>query len=110
MEYLEQKQGDIVIINITGKIDTATSNEVEKKIVQLFETNLKKLAIDCTGLSYISSSGLRIFLMALKQLNKMQGKIVIFGMNDLIKEVFEVSGFTSIFKIFETKEEALKNL
>jgi anti-anti-sigma factor len=61
-------------------------------------------------LEYISSAGLRVVLMAVKELRSRQGKLVLCSLNEYVREVFEVSNFTSIIPIAETVEEALKLL
>jgi anti-sigma B factor antagonist len=98
----------VVIIEIEGRLDTTNYNQLEKKILENIESNNKNLLIDCAKMDYVSSSGLRIFLMALKKITSLNGKFVLCGLQENIAEIFEISGFTSIFQIFENQEMALK--
>jgi anti-sigma B factor antagonist len=82
---------------------------LEKELFQIINQNEKHLLVDCKNLEYISSSGLRVFLMALKQMNKSNGKLVLAGLNELIQEVFDISGFSSLFTIVASREDALKS-
>jgi anti-anti-sigma factor len=63
--------------------------------------------MDCQHMDYVSSSGLRILLMALKRITQARGKFVLCNLQENIREIFEISGFTTIFEIHPTKEDAL---
>ena len=68
------------------------------------------LVINLTGLEYISSAGLRSILSTAKQLKAKDGKMLFTGLQGPVKDVFKISGFGSIFKTFETEEEALRQI
>lgn len=100
-------QGTVVAID--GRIDTTNYNEFENAVNELFEQNVTAIYLDCSGLSYISSSGLRVFLTVQKKMMTTGGKFLLFAMQPTIKEIFDISGFSSIFSIFDTEEAALQN-
>jgi anti-sigma B factor antagonist len=106
MTTIIKNEGDISIISLTGSLDTNTSKEAEDQINKLLEEGSIKLLIDLTDLDYVSSSGLRILLSISKKLKSLRGEMRICGLNETVNEVFEISGFTMIFKIFKTIEEA----
>ena len=108
MEINEQKTDQCVIIGITGRLDTTNYNMLEKKLMELIDSHHDKILVECSKMDYISSSGLRILLMALKKITLMKGKFALCGLQENIHEIFEISGFTSIFEIHSTKEDALK--
>ena len=88
------------LVEIDGRIDTTNYNEFEGSIAHLYNEKGVIIYLNCAGLDYISSSGLRIFLTLQKKV-KVQGAILkIFGMQPQIKEIFDISGFSSIFSIF----------
>jgi len=101
-----KNEGDISIISLTGSLDTNTSKEAEDQINKLIEEGSIKLLIDLTNLDYISSSGLRILLSTSKKLKSLRGEMRICGLNETVNEVFEISGFTMIFNVLKTLEEA----
>jgi len=76
--------------------------------MDMIEAHEDKILIDCSNMDYVSSSGLRILLMALKKITLAKGKFVLCSLQDNIREIFEISGFTNIFEIYGNKEEALK--
>lgn len=107
MEINEQKTDRCVIIGITGRLDTTNYNMLEKRLMTLIDECQDKILVECTNMDYISSSGLRILLMALKKVTLMKGRFVLCGLQPNIYEIFEISGFTSIFEIHPSSEVAL---
>lgn len=86
------------IIKIIGRVDTATSSEFEKSIAPVLESDMKNIVLDCKDFEYISSTGLRLFLILQKTAQAKMGSLVIKNMNDDIKSVFNMTGFTALFK------------
>ena len=87
------------IVSLEGELDTAHALEVEEAMKPLHEVNGKEIAIDCTHLDYIASSGLRILLALLKSAKSNGNKVVLKNLNDEIKEVFKMTGFIDLFDI-----------
>lgn len=108
MNLTIEKINDFSILNIDGRIDTSNFSVLEAKIDQLISSGAKNIIFNCAGMNYISSSGLRVFLVTQKKTIQMQGRLYLCNMQPAIKEIFFISGFNSIFSIFDTLEEALK--
>ena len=108
MELIEQKTDQCVIIGIEGRLDTTNYTVLEKKLMDLIESHHVTILVECSKMDYISSSGLRILLMALKKITLMKGKFALCSLQENIHEIFEISGFTSIFEIHSSREDALK--
>jgi len=89
--------GTQTVISISGRLDSVNVSEFEKAIAPVIEGEMKDVAIDCSALDYISSSGLRNFLILQKTSNAKQGKLVLKGMKPEIKEVFDMTGFSTLF-------------
>jgi len=106
MECKESKINNVSVLEIIGRLDATNSNALEDQIISLIENGNHKFVADLHQLEYISSAGLRVFLAVAKKLSK-TGHIHICCMQTQVKEVFEMSGFTAIFKVFENKEEAI---
>lgn len=107
MEINEVLQNEILILELSGKIDVNSSKTFQEKYNEIVEKNTTNLILDCEKLNFVSSSGLRVFLMFLKHINKIGGKMVICNMSEIIYEVFEISGFVPIFNIKDNRDEAL---
>jgi len=108
MELKEQKTENCMIISIHGRLDTTNYSILEKKLMELIEQHEDKILIDCADMDYVSSSGLRILLMALKRITLAKGKFALCSLQENIREIFEISGFTNIFDIHLNREDALK--
>ena len=110
MEIIEEKQDDIMIITITERLDTLSSVTLEDKLLDTINKNQSKIIIDFSQLDFISSSGLRVLLTAGKQMKSAQGKLVLCSLKDHVKEVFDVAGFSMLFKMFSSREESIKDM
>ena len=99
MEIKNSVQNGVTLIQIAGKLDTNTAQEADKSINKTIDEGNHKLKIDFSELVYISSAGLRIMLSVSKKLKQLSGDLTLCGMNETVKEVFEISGFTMIFNI-----------
>ena len=85
------------VITITGRLDTVNAIEFEKALAPVIAGEMKDVVIDCSSLHYISSSGLRQFLILQKAANAKQVKLTLEGMKPEIKEIFDMTGFSSLF-------------
>jgi anti-anti-sigma factor len=108
MNITKEKTDNFCVLNIEGRIDTTNFNEFETEITLLFNSGEKNIIFNCSGLNYISSSGLRVFLITQKKSISLNGKLHLCCLQPAIKEIFDISGFSTIFNIFGTLEEALK--
>ena len=94
---IQEQDGNMVAI-LVGNLDTAAAAETEKAMSPLYNVEGKNIIIDCTGLAYISSAGLRIFLSIL-QITKEKGcHVYIKGINDNVRAIFTITGFSNIFE------------
>ena len=107
MEIIQRNSGNVSIVGIVGNLDTSTSPEAEKVIMECIDGGCTKLLINLEKTAYVSSSGLRVMLASAKKLKKI-GELRITNLNDTIQEVFDISGFSTILNVDTTEEEALK--
>jgi anti-anti-sigma factor len=110
MEIVEQKSGNVLTLALQGRLDGMTSKGVEQKILALIEGGERRLALDLSGLEYVSSIGLRVLMLAAKRLKAVGGKLAICGLKPAIKKVFDIAGFGSILRIVPTRQDAEKEL
>ena len=90
--------GSTLVLALEGRLDTTTAPQLENELkVSLYDT--KALTLDMEKLEYLSSAGLRVLLAAQKQMQKQQGNMVIVNVNEIIMEVFEITGFVDIITI-----------
>ena len=97
MKITKSKENSALTLAINGRLDTNTAPELETELKASLN-GIETLVIDMEELAYLSSAGLRVILAAQKQMNK-QGRMIIRKVNDMVMEVFEVTGFTDILTI-----------
>lgn len=98
MTISADKKGSKLVLSLEGRLDTTTAPELEQELGTYLD-DVNDITFDCNGLEYISSAGLRVLLSAQKAMNKKEGKLVVKNINDTIREVFEVTGFTDVITI-----------
>ena len=86
-----------MVAKLEGRLDTTASPETEKAMQPLYDCENQDIIIDCTNLEYISSSGLRIFLSLLKNTKPRGCHVYISGLNNDLRQVFAMTGFTNLF-------------
>ncbi|MBR3267440.1 MAG: STAS domain-containing protein [Oscillospiraceae bacterium] len=97
MTINQKSEGKKLTLQIEGRIDTKTAPELEACIHESL-AGVEELVIDLAETVYISSAGLRVLLIAQKQMNK-QGEMAVINVNDDLMEIFEVTGFSDILTI-----------
>jgi anti-anti-sigma factor len=107
MNLTKKNVGGFCVVGIEGRIDTTNFNTFEKEITGIIDSGNTNIVLNCSNMNYISSSGLRVFLIAQKKLITLGGKLHLCEMQPTIKEIFDISGFSTIFKIFDTEDKAL---
>ncbi len=99
MEVIINQQEEKTLVELKGRIDTTNADQFQQEVSHLMEGNQLDIDIDCTGMSYTSSQGLRTFLLLQKSVNARGGKMVLRNMNPMVKEVFDITGFSNIITI-----------
>ena len=107
MNIKQESEGNIVILTLEGRLDTLNFALLDKEITSLIEKNQKNIILDCDDLDYVSSSGLRILLKALKQVNSAGGRFTICHLQPQIIQIFKISGFDHLFEIYPGRKEAV---
>jgi anti-anti-sigma factor len=101
------EEGNIMIFSMTGRLDTMHFPVVDQELSTMIGSGRKEVVIDCTNMDYISSSGLRVLLKALKQMEASKGRLTLSGLQPQIAQVFKISGFDHLFEIYPGVGEAL---
>lgn len=99
MEIKKTNHEGTVTLSLSGRLDTLTSGRLGEEIEKVFQEGKANLILDFETLDYISSAGLRILLMAQKKVNETGTEMIIINTNENVREVFEMTGFTSILNI-----------
>jgi anti-sigma B factor antagonist len=105
---LEEIDG-VTVATLFGELDSRTAPIVQEKLLTLPEPNGKAL-LDMSGVSYISSAGLRALLMLYRQMAARDGRVALVGLTENIRDVMSVTGFLDFFNDYETLEAGLSAL
>lgn len=92
-----EREGGTVKFLLEGRLDTASAQKFEEEVKQA-AAEADALLLDFEKVEYISSAGLRVLLLALK-LMRQKGSLNIVHVNDLVQEIFDVTGFSNMLKI-----------
>ncbi|MCD2512854.1 STAS domain-containing protein [Comamonas endophytica] len=107
MHIEQERRDDILILRPRGRLDSSSSPEFERLLVEQLDAGIQRLALDFSGLDYISSAGLRVVLLAGKKLRASKGRMVLAAMQPMVHEVFDMSGFLTLFAVADTLDEGL---
>ena len=99
MEVIINKTDNEVVARLVGRLDTPASLDIAPDVQALVEEAGKTIILDCEEMSYISSSGLRIFLTLRKAAAEKGGRIIVRSIRDEIRGVFMMTGFLNMFII-----------
>ena len=97
MNIIKNKDNTTMTIAVEGRLETTTAPELETVVKSELE-GVTDLTFDFANLEYISSAGLRVILTAQKTMNK-QGSMKITGANEIVREIFDITGFSSIMNL-----------
>lgn len=107
MEIKTEKLPNGIVIHAHGRIDSVTAPALETAVLPLIP-NHKRLILNLQSVEFVSSAGLRVFLMIAKASTREQSRFVICGANESINDVIEMSGFGTILNVSATVAQALE--
>ena len=99
---------DVTIVALEGRLDSETSPVAEGRLAALVADGANKVVVDFDGLSYLSSAGLRVLLAAARALKTRNGEMRICCLRHAVREVFDISGFITVFAVFPSVSDALE--
>ena len=109
MELKTTKQDEIVVITVSGMIDTRGAMKLEREINTHFEASIRRFVTDLAEVELITSAGIRVLVMLVKRLAG-TGGLVLTGMNENVRAVFDIAGLLTQFTICATPDEAIARL
>ncbi len=106
MEMVETRLENAFMIALRGRLDSLTAPTFEPHLLNRLDEQ-PCLVLSFLDLSYISSAGLRILLVAAKKAKKLNRRLILCDMSDAVREVFAISGFLSILNVHNSLDDAL---
>ena len=105
VDVIEEKKGDILILRMRGRLDAVSSPSAEKKVFDSINAGQEKLLLDLSGISYLSSAGMRMLLSTTKKLKSLSGRLVVCNVTSNVMDVLKMSGFDHVLEISSTEED-----
>jgi stage II sporulation protein AA (anti-sigma F factor antagonist) len=110
MEIQIRRESKATVVTVTGRMDTLTAPAYQTKLNDLIAEEITSFVIDFAGLDYISSAGLRVILSTAKVVKGKGGQVSFANLKGTVREVFEVSGFGSLFPMYDSVAVALSEI
>lgn len=108
MEIAQEKRGAVFVLGPVGRLDTDSAADLELALQDLLATNATHFVVDLAQINYVSSAGLRVLLMLAKSVDD-KGSLRLSGLNPQVRQVFDIAGFTKLFRIYPDRDAALRD-
>jgi anti-anti-sigma factor len=100
----------IIIITLGRRFDADSAPAIEHELKKIAEQHPQRVLFDFSRTGYVASAGLRVLLVITRSILKTGGTVALSSLSPNVRQVFEIGGFTRIFSIFGTRDEALRHL
>ena len=110
METHVEEKGEVVVVRVEGRLDAASSPQLEQQIHAIIDRGHFKIVLNLSGVDYLSSAGMRLMLSISKKLKNLEGKIVACGLNTEVMDVIKMAGFHQVLEFYPTESDSLVHL
>ena len=113
MEVAQARYADVLVIAVAGRVDHANAELFKARLWPLLagcRPGRDQLVLDLGGLEYISSAGLRVLMLAAREVKAQGGVLVVCGLQPVVREIFEISRFNVVFRVLPDVSRALAEL
>ncbi len=109
MEFRTVEDSGVLVIAVSGRLDSTTSDTLEREVRRQLAAGHARIAFDLAALDYISSAGLRVFMIAAREIRG-KGSLALAGPKPQVKQILDIAGMTGFVKIYSTATEAVETL
>jgi anti-anti-sigma factor len=110
MDLSEEVHGRLVVVTARGRLDGASSQAFGARLEQLAAVPHPRILVDCSGIDFVSSAGLRVVLSALKRVKAANGVLALCAVQPLVQEVLEITGFAGMLDVHSERGQAIAAL
>jgi len=107
VELREETTGDVVVLQVEGRVDSATAPTLGDRLSATLATAGSRLVVDLRNLEYISSAGFRVLLLAAKRAEEAGSRFVLCGLSGKVRQLFDIGGFLDLFPISASREDGI---
>jgi anti-anti-sigma factor len=109
MDITTRRQDDVLVLDLAGRLDTASSGSAYDTTVEIAKGGAKRVLLNLDKLDYVSSAGLRVILTLAKLLQSSRGELKICNARTGVEDALKTSGFDSLIKLFDNEETAIRS-
>lgn len=109
METQVEEKEDVLVMRLQGRLDAASSPQLEKQIASIIDSGHFKLLLNFSDVDYLSSAGMRLMLFASKKLKSVEGKLIACEFNEEVMNVVKMAGFNRVLEIYPTEEDSFSH-
>ncbi len=109
MEINIQQQEQAVVIEIVGQLNSTTTPQVQEHVLSVARSG-QCILLDMSGVTYLSSAGLRLLLLVYRRVREHEGLMVLTGLREEVQDVMNITGFLDLFSTFENRQAGLQAL
>ncbi len=110
MAFQVTKSGDVLVIDVEGQLIVGNRQELKQKVLEELEGGERKFVVDFTNTGYIDSSGLGVLVSLSKKIREQGGELRLSNLNEDLRTLFELTKLDTLFKIADSRAEALEGL
>ena len=113
LELKQARSGNVVVLTVIGRVDHANADQFRTVLwphLASCAAGGDRLVLDLSGLEYISSAGLRVLMLASRDVKTRNGNLVVCGLQPVVREIFEISRFNIVFRVLPDQTAALAEM
>lgn len=110
MSFVVNKEGGITVVDVEGQLIVGNRQELKQKVLDELESGERTFVIDFANTGYIDSSGLGVLVSLSKKIREQAGELRLAGLNEDLRTLFELTKLDTLFKIADSRAEALQGL
>ncbi len=110
MGFQVEKSDGITVVDVEGQLIVGNRQELKQKVLEELESGERKFVIDFTNTGYIDSSGLGVLVSLSKKIREQGGELRLAALNEDLRTLFELTKLDTLFKIADTRAQALEGL
>lgn len=104
-----EDMGKVKVVSLSGKMDVGLSMTVETELEELVDSGTINLILEISGIEYLSSSGIRVFIAIMRKVKEKNGKIVLAQVPDTIKKILKTVDLEDLFEVYDSVDKALES-
>jgi anti-sigma B factor antagonist len=108
MAFQVHKSGDVTLVDVDGQLIVGNRQELKQRVLEELEQGERKFVVDFSNTGYIDSSGLGVLVSLSKKIRELGGELRLSSLNEDLRTLFELTKLDTLFKIADTRDEALQ--